>query len=332
VSHTEGVVHDMRAVRVHRPGGPQALQTDRIETPTPAPGEVRVRLAIAGVNFIDTYHRSGAYPLDLPATLGVEAAGEVDALGPGVDGVAVGDRVAYVGGLGAYAEAAVVSAAILVPIPEGVSDEAAAAVLEQGLTAHYLSRSTATLGAGDTVLVLAAAGGVGHLLVQMAKLAGARVIGAVSTEAKANLALRDGCDDVVHYDGTDLAAEVRRLTDGRGVDVVYDSVGRTTFDASLDCLRPRGLLVLFGQSSGAVPPLDPQVLNHKGALFLTRPTLARYIATRDELLDRAHEVFAWLLDGSLHVRVDRVLPLEEAAEAHRSLEARETMGKVLLAP
>jgi NADPH2:quinone reductase len=291
-----------------------------------------VRIVAAGLNFIDIYQRSGQYRLSLPLTLGLEAAGIVDAVGPGVTDLQPGDRVAYAMQQGAYAQFAVVPAWKLVPVPEAIELTVAAATMLQGMTAHYLASSTFPLQPGQTALVLAAAGGVGLLLTQIAKRRGARVIGAVSTAAKAELARRAGADEVILYTEADLEAEVKRLTGGRGVDVVYDSVGRDTFEKSLNCLRPRGLLALYGQSSGAVPPFDPQVLNAKGSLFLTRPSLGHYVATRAELLERANDLFAWIAAGELEVRIDRTFPLAEAAAAHVALASRQTTGKVLLIP
>ena len=322
----------MKAVRIHAQGGPEVLRHEDVPVPAPGPGQALVRIEAAGVNFIDIYHRSGLYPVTLPYTPGQEAAGSVAALGPGVTGVAVGDRVAYTGVPGAYAEFAAVPAERLVRLPAGVGARPAAAVLLQGITAEYLTSSTYPLAAGDACLVHAAAGGVGLLLCQTAKRRGARVIGTVSTEAKAALARAAGADEVILYTRQDFEAEVRRLTGGAGVQVVYDSVGKTTFDKSLNCLARRGMLVLYGQSSGPVPPFDPQVLNHKGSLFLTRPSLGHYVATREELLQRAERVLGWVADGWLTVRIGREYPLAEAAEAQRALAARETTGKLLLLP
>lgn len=322
----------MKAVRVHSFGGPEVLSYEEVPLPEPGPGEARVKVEAAGVNFIDIYHRTGQYRGQLPLTLGMEAAGVVDAIGAGVTEVQPGDRVAYAMQQGSYAEYAIVPAWKLVPVPDAIELRSAAAVMLQGMTAHYLTHSTYPLQPGDTVLVHAAAGGVGLLLVQLAKRRGARVIGTVSTEEKARLAREMGADEVILYTQADFETEVRRLTDGRGVDVVYDSVGRATFDKSLNCLRPRGYLVLYGQSSGAVPPFDPQVLNAKGSLFLTRPSLGHYAATREELLERANELFQWMIAGELTVRIDQTYPLAEATAAHQYMEGRQTKGKVLLIP
>lgn len=322
----------MRAVRIHEYGGLEVLRLEDVPLPEPGPGEARVKLQAIGVNFIDIYQRTGQYPLPLPLILGGEAAGVVDVLGPGVEDLRPGDRVAYASHQGAYAEYAVVPAWKLVRIPDSLDIQQAAAVMLQGMTAHYLTHSTYPLKPGETALVHAAAGGVGHLLVQMAKQRGARVIGTVSTEEKARLAREAGADEVILYTEVDFEAEVKRLTGGKGVDVVYDSVGKATFDKSLNCLRPRGMMVLFGQSSGRVPPFDPQILNVKGSLFLTRPSLGPYIANRAELLWRANDLFTWLTSGQLQVRIDQVFPLAEAAQAHRYLEERKTKGKVLLIP
>lgn len=319
----------MRAIRVHEPGGPDAMRLEEVPVPEPGPGEARVRLAYSGVNFIDTYHRSGLYPLPIPFTPGSEGAGVVDAVGEGVAEVSVGERVAYAGRPGSYAEQAIVPADRLVPVPDDVSLDLAAAVMLQGMTAHYLSHSTYPLGPDDIALVHAAAGGVGLLLVQLAKGRGARVIGTVSTEEKAELARGAGADDVVFYTRENFREAVMRLTDGRGVDVVYDAVGRTTFDDSLDSLRPRGMLVSYGQSSGPVPPMDPLRLS-RASLFFTRPVLGHYTADRDELLGRASDLFELIGKGELSIRIDRTLPLAEAPEAHRLLEGRQTAGKLLL--
>lgn len=291
-----------------------------------------MKIEAAGVNYVDIYQREGLYRMSHPFIAGSEAAGVVEAVGDGVEDLRPGDRVAYAGVVGAYATHAVVPAGRLVRIPEGVESRVAAAIMLQGMTAHYLSHSTFPLKAGDTALVHAAAGGVGLLLVQMAKRRGARVIGTVSTDAKAAVAREAGADHVIVYTAQDFEAEVKRLTDGRGVAVVYDGVGRTTYEKSMNCLAPRGYLVLFGQSSGPVPPIDPQVLSQKGSLFLTRPTMAHYIATREELLTRAGDVLGWVQTGALRVRIDRAFPLREAAEAHRYLASRRSVGKLLLIP
>jgi NADPH2:quinone reductase len=322
----------MKAIRVHAPGGPEALVLEEIPRPQPKSGEALVRIEAAGVNFIDVYMRTGQYKADLPLTVGLEAAGTVEALGPGVTEVKAGERVAYSGVPGAYAEFAAVPASRLVPLPGGVTARQGAAAMLQGMTGHYLTHSTYALKPGDACLVHAAAGGVGLLLCQIASKRGARVFGTVSTEEKARRAREAGAEEVILYTRSDFAAEVRRLTAGRGVQVVYESVGRTTFDKSLDCLATRGFLVLFGQSSGAVPPVDPQILNQKGSLYLTRPTLAHYIASREDLLERAGAVLGWVREGSLKLAIDRELPLSQAAEAHRLLESRQTSGKLLLIP
>jgi NADPH2:quinone reductase len=319
----------VKAIRMHRLGGTEVLQYEDVPVPTAGQGEALVRVEAAGVNFIDIYRRTGLYRVELPHTLGQEGAGTVDAVGPGVVDVAVGDRVAFTDVPGAYAQYAVAPADRLIPIPPKVSNRQAAAVILQGLTAHYLALATYPLEPGDVCLVHAAAGGVGLLLCQIAKRRGARVIATVSTEAKAELARGAGADEVILYTRQDFAAEVKRLT-GTGVHVIYDSVGKTTFDKGLDCLHPRGMMVLCGQSSGPVPPVDPQILNKKGSLFLTRPTLFNYTATREELLVRAGDVLGWVADGSLSVRIHREYPLADAASAQRALEGRETTGKVLL--
>ncbi len=322
----------MKAVRVHNYGGAEVLTLEDIPIPEPKTGEARVKIEASGVNFIDIYQRIGLYPLQTPFTLGMEGAGVVDAVGEAVTEVKIGDRVAYAMISGSYAEYAVVPAAKLAPLPANLDSQSAAALMLQGMTAHYLTDSTYPLHEGETALVHAAAGGVGLLLVQIAKMRGARVIGTVSTEAKAQLAKQAGADEVILYTQADFSAETKRLTAGAGADVVYDSVGVTTFDKSLDCLRPRGYLALFGQSSGPVPPLDPAKLAAKGSLFLTRPSLPHYILNRAELLKRAADLFQWTASGALKLRIDRVFPLSEAAEAHRLLESRRTTGKVVLVP
>jgi len=322
----------MRAIRVHEFGGIEVLKVDELPLPEPAAGEARIKLEAVGVNFIDIYHRSGAYKGNLPLTLGQEAAGIVDALGADTRGVKPGDRVVYASVQGSYADFAIVPVERLVSIPSGLDTKLACASYLQGLTAHYLTYSTFPLQPGQTVLVHAAAGGLGQLLVQIAKRLETRVLGTVSTEAKAALARGAGADEVILYTQVDFETEVKRLTDGKGVDVVYDSVGKTTFDKGLNCLRRRGMMVLCGQSSGAVPPLDPQTLNAKGSLYLTRPTLAHYTADREELLWRANDLLGWLASGEIKVRIDRTFPLTEAAAAQTYLASRQSSGKVLLLP
>ncbi|PYO29442.1 MAG: NADPH:quinone reductase [Gemmatimonadetes bacterium] len=322
----------MKAIRVHAPGGPEALRYEDVPRPTPGPGQVLVKIEAAGLNFIDVYQRNGHYKVPVPFTLGQEAAGNVAAVGPGVAEPKVGDRVAYITILGTYAEYAVVPADRVVVLPDGVSTKQGAAAMLQGLTAHYLATSTYPLKSGDACLVHAAAGGVGLLLCQVAALRGARVVGTVSTREKAALARAAGAADVILYTEQDFEAEVKRLLGGAALQVIYDSVGKTTFEKGLNCLAPRGMMVLYGQSSGPVGPFDPQVLNQKGSLFLTRPTLAHHILTRAELVARAGEVLGWIESGKLQVRIERELPLAQAAEAHRLLEGRKTTGKVLLVP
>ena len=322
----------MKAIRVHDHGGPDVLRLDTVADPVPGPGEALVRLESIGVNFIDVYFRKGMYPTAVPFTPGSEGAGVVVAIGDAVTDVAVGDRVASQNFTGAYAELALARADRLVPLPDGLSERDGAAAMLQGMTAHYLAASTHTLQAGDCCLVHAAAGGVGLLLCQIARRHGAFVIGTVSTDEKAALARDAGANETILYTRQDFVAEVKRITGGVGVQVVYDSVGATTFLKGLDCLAPRGMMALFGQSSGAVDPIDPQLLNRKGSLYLTRPTLANYVATTAELRWRAGEVLGWIRDGSLRLRIDREVPIERAADAHRALEARQTMGKVLLRP
>ncbi len=322
----------MKAIRVHAPGGPEALRYEDVPQPTPSAGQVLVKVEAAGVNFIDVYQRTGHYKVELPFTLGQEAAGVVTAVGSGVTDVTVGARVAYAAVLGAYAEYATVPADRVVVLPDGVSSKQGAAAMLQGMTAHYLASTTYPLKPGDSCLVHAAAGGVGLLLCQIAKLRGARVIGTVSTREKAELARDAGADEVIRYTEQDFEAEVKRLTNGAGLQVIYDSVGKTTFEKGLNCLAHRGMMVLYGQSSGPVGPFDPQVLSQKGSLFLTRPTLVHYIATRAELVAQAGELLGWIKQGTLKVRIDRELSLAQAAEAHRLLEGRKTTGKVLLIP
>ncbi len=322
----------MRAVRVHEYGDVNHLTYEDVPVPEPKAGEVRVRVAAVGLNFSEIYNRLGLYPRDLPFTLGAEFAGEVDLVGEGVTEFCQGDRVATASGVGGYAEYALAPANRLVHVPASVPLEQAAALLLQGITAHYLTVSTYPLQPGDTALVHAAAGGVGQLLVQMAKKRGAQVIATVSTQEKGDLARAAGADQVILYTQQDFAAETRRLTDGKGVEVVYDGVGRATFLKSLDCLKPRGYMVLYGQASGPVDPLNPQLLAQKGSLFLTRPTIAHYLLTREELLWRVGDLFGWLEAGQLKVRLDRTFPLAQAAAAHTYMEGRETKGKVLLIP
>ena len=322
----------MKAIRVEATGGPEVLRLAELPVASAGAGQVAVKIVAAGVNFIDVYHRTGQYRVPLPFTPGQEAAGLVTAVGPGVTEVTVGDRVAYTNVLGAYAEYALVPADRVVALPDGVDAKVAAAGMLQGMTAHYLASTVYPLRSGETCLVHAAAGGAGLLLCQIAHMRGARVIGTVSTPEKAALAHAAGADDVILYTEQDFEVEVKRLSGGKGVQVVYDSVGRTTFEKGLNILALRGMMVLFGQSSGAVAPLDPQVLNHKGSLVLTRPTLGHFIATRAELLARAGDVLGWIRAGKLKVRIGLELPLDQAAEAHRRLESRSTTGKVLLVP
>jgi len=322
----------VKAIRIHETGGPEVLRLEEVPDPQPGPGDAVVRLEAIGLNFIEVYHRTGLYRSALPFTPGGEGAGRVVAVGQDVSGIKPGDRVASTSLRGSYAELAWAPIDKLVPVPDEVETSVAAAVLLQGLTAHYLVTSTYPLAQGSWCLIHAAAGGVGLLLCQMAKARGARVIGTVSTEEKAALATQAGADHVVLYTRQDFVSEARRLTGGQGVAVVYDSVGESTFEGSLNSLAPRGMLVLFGQSSGPVPPVDPQVLNAKGSLYLTRPTLTHYTASRDELLTRARDLFSWMETGKLQVRIDRTYPLADAAAAHRALEGRETKGKVLLLP
>jgi len=322
----------MKTIRVHQFGGLEVLAHDEVQVPEPGEGEARVKVEAIGVNFLDVYQRMGRYQGALPFALGQEAAGVVDAVGSGVKEVRVGDRVVYTMVQGSYAEYVVVPEWRLVTIPNNVDAKHAVAVMLQGITAHYLTHSTYPLKKGDTVLVHAAGGGTGQLLVQIAKLCGARVIGTVSTDEKAALAREAGADEVINYVQNDFEVEVKRLTNNAGVDVVYDSVGKDTFDKSLNCLRRRGYIVLFGASSGAVAPIDPQILNTKGSLFLTRPFLAHYTADRAELLGRVNDLFTWIAAGELKVRIDKTFPLSEAAEAHRYLEGRQSKGKIILIP
>ena len=320
----------MRAIQIEKTGGPEVLEVADIAVPQPGPGQVLVRVHAAGVNFIDTYLREGRYPAALPFTPGQEAAGTVEALGEGVQDFRVGERVAWTGTRGTYAAFAVAPASDLLRLPEAISFEQAAAVLTQGLTAHYLAYSTYPIQPGDTILVHAGAGGMGLLLTQVAKRLGARVVTTVSTEEKAALSREAGADRVVLYTQTSFVQAVREESGGRGLPVVYDSVGKTTFEDSLKCLRPRGLLALYGASSGPVPPFDLIRLSTMGSLYVTRPTLKDYVQTRDELEARAKDVFGWVASGALKVRIGHRYRLEDAAEAHRALEGRRTTGKVLL--
>jgi NADPH:quinone reductase len=320
----------MQAIRIHQYGGPEVLELEHLATPEPGPGQVRVRVEAAGVNFIDIYQRSGLYKGALPFTPGNEGAGVVEAVGAGVQGLAAGDRVAWAGALGSYASEAIVPAGVLVPLPDGVSTRDGAAAMLQGLTAHYLATSTYPIQAGDSCLVHAAAGGVGLLLCQIAKLRGARVIGTAGSPEKAELARAAGADEVILYRDEDFEAAVKRLTDGQGVNVVYDGVGADTFDRSLNSLKPRGMLALFGAASGPVPPFDPQILNAKGSLFLTRPSLGHYTASRQELLQRSGDLLGWIGSGQVKLRVEHVYPLGQAAEAQAALAGRATTGKVVL--
>ncbi|MBZ5591384.1 MAG: quinone oxidoreductase [Acidobacteriia bacterium] len=322
----------MKAIQVKETGGPEQMQVVDIPVPQPGPKQALVKVAASGVNFIDVYFRTGLYKADPPFTLGMEAAGVVEAVGPDVREVRPGDRVAYAMARGSYAEYAVVPSWQLVRVPDATDLKTAAAAMLQGMTAHYLTHSTFPLKSGQTCLVHAAAGGAGRLIVQIAKMLGARVFGTTSTEAKAELARQAGADAMILYTRQDFEAEVKRLTDGRGVDVVYDSVGEPTYMQGLNCLRPRGMMVLFGQSGGKVPPIDPTILNTKGSLFLTRPSLAYYCSTREELLWRAGDILQWIASGKLKLIIDRTYPFAQAAQAHRDLESRATAGKVLLIP
>jgi NADPH2:quinone reductase len=320
----------VKRIAVEAYGGPEQLALGEAPTPVPGPKEALVAISFSGVNFIDVYFRTGLYKAELPAALGSEASGVVDSVGSEVTEVAPGDRVAYTMVRGSYAEYAAVPAAQLVKVPPEIDLSTAAAVMLQGMTAHYLTHSTFPLAAGNTCLVHAAAGGTGGLVVQMAKARGARIFGTVSTDEKARIVRSLGAVEAIVYTKEDFEAEVKRLTGGRGVDVVYDSVGKTTFDRSLNVIRPRGTMALFGQSSGPVPPFDPSILNARGSLFLTRPSLAHHIANREELLWRAADVFKYLATRAIEVRIAKIYPLAEAAAAHRDLESRQTAGKLLL--
>ena len=322
----------MKAIQVKQPGGPEVLELVDVSVPEPKANEAVLKLAASGVNFIDVYQREGRYKVPLPFVLGQEGAGVVTAVGSDVTSVKAGDRVAWTGLLGGYAEYAAVAADRLVAIPAGVTDQQAAAAMLQGMTAHYLCHDTYPLKRGETALVHAAAGGVGLLLVQMAHNIGARVLATVSTDEKAKLAREAGADEIILYTKSDFEAETRRLTNGEGVHVVYDSVGKTTFEKGLNVLRPRGMMVLFGGSSGAVPPFDLIALSQKGSLYVTRPTLVNYIATREELMSRSGAVFAMISSGKLKLRIAHTYPLAEAQRTHRDLEGRKTTGKLLLLP
>jgi NADPH2:quinone reductase len=322
----------MRAIVVSRPGGPEMLQLEEVPEPDPGPGELVVRVAAAGLNFIDTYHRTGLYPMDFPMTPGLEGAGTVVSVGPEVRGFSVGDRVAWASALGTYAELVVVPVESAISVPEGVSTQTAAAVPLQGLTAHYLATATFPLSENDVCLVHAGAGGVGLLLTQIAVHRGARVITTVGTDAKAELSRGAGASDVIVYTEVDFRNAVEDLLGPHALDVVYDGVGQATFERSMDLLKPRGMMVTFGNASGPVPEIAPLTLAEKGSLFLTRPTMRHYLRTRDELLMRANDLFSWIQEGVLDVRIGDRYPLAEAAAAHEALEARETTGKVLLLP
>lgn len=322
----------MQAIRVESPGGPEVLQLVELPTPTAGPGQALVRVEAAGVNFIDIYQRSGLYKLELPYTLGQEGAGVVETIGAGVTEVAPGDRVAWAGVMGSYASHQILPASKLVRVPEGVDSRSAAAAMLQGMTAHYLVNDTWRLKAGEIALMHAAAGGVGQLFCQLARRAGAHVIGTAGGPAKVQLALQAGANEAIDYKASDFEPEVKRLTNGKGVHVVYDSVGVDTFDKSLRCLRPRGLMVLFGASSGPVPPLDLQRLAAGGSLYVTRPTLGTYVLTREDLVARAGAVLGAVERGELKLRIEEALPLAKAADAHRLLASRKTTGKLLLIP
>ena len=322
----------MKAIVVHEAGGPEKLKVEQVAEPSPGPGDLLVDVDAAGLNFIDTYQRSGLYPLDFPFTPGVEGAGTVAALSDGVTGFAVGDRVGWVGVLGTYAERHLVPAERAVPIPDGLETDVVAAVLLQGITAHYLANDTFPLEEGDRCLIHAAAGGVGLLLTQIAAMKGAMVITTVGTPEKADLSRAAGATEVILYREVDFKEEVEKLIGAKNLDVVFDGVGAATFDKGLDLLRPRGMMVTFGNASGPVPAIAPLILAEKGSIFLTRPTMAHYIQTRDELLGRANDLFGWISSGDLDVRIGDEFPLAGAGDAHRALEGRETTGKVLLRP
>jgi NADPH2:quinone reductase len=323
---------NMRAIRVHQHGGPEVMKLEDIPMPQVTEGKALVKLQAIGVNFVDVYHRTGLYPLPLPFTPGMEGSGTVEQVGHEVSEIRPGDRVSFAVGPGGYAEYALISARQLVKLPARIDFGDAAAATLQGMTAHYLTHSTFPLKQGDKVLLHAAAGGAGLLITQMAKKRGAWIAGTVSSDEKAKLAKEAGIDEVVNYSRSDFVAEVKRFTNGEGVNVVYDSVGKSTYQGSLDCLTTRGTLVLFGQASGLVPPIDPGSLASKGSLFLTRPLLGHYVATREELLQRAGDVLQWVENGQLKLRIERSFPLDQCAEAHRQLESRSTTGKILLVP
>jgi NADPH2:quinone reductase len=320
----------MKLIQISKTGGPEEMKLVDAPVPTPGPNQALVKVAASGVNFIDVYFRIGLYKADLPFTPGNEAAGTVEAVGPGVTDVQPGDRVVYAMQRGSYAEYAVVPAAMLVKLPDGIDFKTAAAAMLQGMTAHYLTHSSFPLKRGDTCLIHAAAGGAGRLAVQMAKMLGATVYGTAGTDEKTAIAKSAGADEVIVYTRQDFAEEVKRLTGGKGVDVVYDSVGLSTFLKGLDIIRPRGMMVLFGQSSGAVAPFDPSILNQKGSLFLTRPSLGFYCLTREELLWRSGDVLGWIASGKLELRIEKTYALGDAAQAHRDLESRRTAGKLIL--
>jgi len=322
----------MKAVRAQSPGGPEVLRYEDVPRPEPKAGEAVVKIEAAGLNYIDVYYRTGAYKASFPLTLGQEGAGTVAAVGPDVTNVHVGDRVASVAMAGSYAQYAAAPAEKLVALPERISFKQAAAAMLQGMTAQYLTSSTYLIKAGDTCLVHAAAGGVGQLLCQVAKIRGAAVIATAGGQDKTGIALKAGADEVIDYETEDFEEKVKRITGGKGVQVVYDSVGKATFEKGLNCLARRGMMVLFGQSSGGVGPIDPQVLNQRGSVYLTRPSIFHYVALREELLERSSQVLGWIRDGILKLTIFREMPLERAAEAHRMLEARQTAGKVLLIP
>jgi NADPH2:quinone reductase len=322
----------MKAIRVNQYGGPEVLSLEEVSLPEPKAGEARIKVMAAGLNFIEIYQRSGIYQGALPFTLGAEAAGIVDAIGPGVKGLKPGDRVMTVSAQGAYAEYAIAPAAKLAPVPKSMLLEHVVAFGIQGMTAHYLACETFPLKAGHTCLVHAAAGGTGALLVQIARLRGATVIGTVGSEEKAKIAKRAGAHKIINYNTQDFEVEVKKLTKGAGVDVVYDSVGKDTFDKSLNVIKPRGMMVLFGAASGPVPPIDLQILNQKGSLYVTRPSLFAYIATREQLIKKVKELSRWIAQGKLKVTIDKTFSLEEAARAHEYMSGRGTKGKVIIVP